>query len=260
MLIKTKKSLIVILAVIIIICISPTTAMAMTPGPHLMNIVVINAPEDLRINIVHDDYYGEYFRTHVSSRLWETYYRFRLDEGSASSWPYEDITIFVNSKKYDGFELTFPVPRGNFSLKIDLDTQTITQPYSHGRNLIIVLCWLIPLFVLDSIVFLLFGHRKERSWKIFALVNLAMQGLFIGVWSLYNIVFPDVFLLLMFLFIPLLLIPMARVAKFTVEVIIFRYKIGEKSKTRATVCAVVMNLIGTFSVILLGINLPLPAL
>ena len=260
MLIKTKKSLVVIFAVIIIGCITPTTAMAMTPGPQLMNIVVINAPEDLRIHIVHDDYYGEYFQARARRRLWETLYQFYLEKESTSGWPYEDITIYVNSKKHGGFELTFPVPRGDFSVKIDLETQTITHPYSHGRNLIIVLCWLIPLFVLDSIVFLLFGHRKKRSWKIFTLINLTMQCLFVGVWSLYHIVFLDFFLLLMFLFIPLLLIPITRVAKLTAETTMFQRKILENSKARVTVCAVVMNLVGTFAVILLGINLPLPAL
>ena len=257
---KTKKSLIVVLIVIIISLITPITAMAMSPAPQSMTIVVINAPNDLEIIIVHDEYYEGWFRPRVNSRLWETYYQFSLSRASAGIWPYDDMTILINSEKYGEFNMTFPVPRRDFAYKLDLETQTLTQAYSHGRNLIIALCWLAPLFMIDSAVFFLFGHRKKRSWMIFALENLAMQGLFIGVWSLLHIVFSNFFLLLLFLFIPLLLIPIARGVKLAVDIVIFRGKIGEHPKPHATACAVVMTLIGTLAVIILGIILPLPAL
>jgi len=252
---KTKKSLIVVLIVITISLITPATAMATTPATPSMTIVVINAPDDLEISIVHDEDNENWYRARVNSRLWETYFQYYLF-GS-----YDDMTILINSEKYGEFEMTFPMPRAVvFALKLDLETQTLTQAYSHGRNLIIVLCWLAPLFLIDSAVFLLFGHRKKRSWKIFALVNLLMQGLFIGVWSLYHIVFMNSFFLILLLFFPLLLIPIARGVKLALEIVIFRSEIGEHSKAQVTACAGVMNLIGTLAVIILGIILPLPAL
>ncbi|MDR2600400.1 MAG: hypothetical protein LBC73_09005 [Oscillospiraceae bacterium] len=258
--IKTKKFLLVVKLVVILSFITSATAMATSPAPQSMTIVVLNAPIDLEICIVHDVDLGSLSNSRVSSRLWETYYRFYLSDESAGYWHDEYITILASSEKYGEFEITFPVPGRDFSLKLDLETQTFSQPYTHVRNLFIALCWLIPLFIIDSIVFLSFGYRQKRSWMIFSIENLAMQVLFIGVWSLYHITFSNIFILILFLFIPLLLIPGVRCCKLVLEIIVFRNKITEKSMIRSTSCAIVMNMIGTFVVILLGINLPLPAL
>jgi len=241
----------------------PTTAMAMvTPGPQAMTIVVINAPEDLAISIVHyeeleigDNWLAREF---TSRRLWETYHRFPLCTEPAGFWPYDDITILVNSQEYGAFELTFPVPgRRSFAVRLDMETQTVTAAYSHVRNLIIALCWLVPLFATDSMIFSLFGHRQKRSWKVFALTNLAMQGLFLGIWSLFHIFFaPHIFLAVM----TALFIPGARVVKWNAEYLVCKIIIDEHSRARGTACVAVMNLIGIFIVILLGIHIPLPAL
>jgi len=257
---KTKKILTVFLIVTIVSLVAPTTAMAMSSGPQMMTIVIVNAPKDLEISIVHEKALGESYQARVSNKLWETYYRFSLSEEFDSNWLYEEITILIKSEMNGEFERTFPVPRGDFTLKLDLETRTVTQPYTHGRNAIIALCWLIPLIVIDGIVFLLFGYRKKQSWKIFVLENPVMHGLFVGIWSLFHIINSNFFILLLILFVPFILLPGVRIVKLAMEISLFRGAIKEHSESRATVCAVVMNIVGTIVVILLGMHLPFPAL
>ena len=259
---KSKKIIVALLIVIIVSSVTPITAMATSPGPQTMTLLVINAPKDLEISIVHDEVSGDWLQARVSNRLWETYYEFSLSRESAGIWPYDDITILINSKKYGEFEMTLPKANQRwFTYRLDLETQTISQAYTHGRNLIIALCWLIPLVIIDGIVFLLFGYRQKQSWKVFAIENPAFHCLFIGVWSLLLIIAEyNPFILLFLLLIPVLLIPGARIAKLIVEINLFRGVVKEHSKARATTCVVVMNIVGTIVVIFLGIHLPLPAL
>ena len=259
---KTKKTLIILYVVIVVSMVTPISAMATSPGPQTMTLVVINAPKGLEISIASEEALGEWFQARVSSRAWETHYQFYLSRESAGIWPYDDITILTNSKKYGEFEMTFPVANQRwFSYKLDLETRTVTQAYTHGRNLLIALCWLAPLFIAESIVFFSFGYRREKSWMIFALENFTMQGLFIGVWSILHIIINyNVFLLIFTLFLPLLMIPGIRIVKLVAEILIFRTNVLEHSKARTTACVVVMNIVGAIVVILLGIHLPLPAL
>jgi len=255
---KASKALTIIFGIIIVSLITPTTAMAMvTPGSQMMTLVVINAPDDLEMQILHYEDLDDWFRARVNSRLWETYYRFILCTEPASGWPYEEITILISSEEHGEFEMTFPVPHSwrDFSFRIDLETQTFTQAYTHVRNLLIVLCWIIPLFLIDSLVFFLFGHRKKESWKVFAITNLAMQGLFLGIWSVFHIFLSSN---IFFAVMTILLIPGARLAKWIVEIVVYKTTITEHSKTRSIACALAINLIGVFLVILLGMHIPLP--
>ena len=256
--IKAKKVLTVLLVVIIASLTMPTSAMAMmSPSPQEMTVVVIGPPEDLEISIVNGrEGLDDDLNARVSSRLWETYYRFFLCSETAGSWPYEDITILVSSEEYGEFSKTFPLPHSwrDFAIRLDLETQAISPAYSHGRNLIIVLCWLIPLFFIDSAIFFLYGHRKKESWKIFTFNNLIMQGLFIGVWSFFHIATSDILLALAII----LFIPPVRILKWIAEIITYKNNVVETS--RALECTVMMNLISIFVVIVLGIYIPFPGI
>ena len=263
---EIKKVIMIILAVVIISLTISTPVQAMvTPGPQELTIVVINAPEDLAMQIVYD---GELEtdgtfqiegRGRRSRRAWETYYRFNLCSEPQGVWPYEDITILISSAKYGEFEITIPVPswhfRRAFAIRLDLETQTFSSAYSYGRNLIILLCWLIPLFAIDSLVFFIFGYRNKESWKVFVQKNLIMHGIFIGFWFLLHLVLiPSI---IGIIFAPLVLVIWA--VKLIVEITVYKRDIVEQSKQRAILCAVLMNLIGAFILILLGMYIPLPA-
>ena len=254
---KARRVLIILLTVIITSLTMPTHAMAMlSPAPQQMTVVVFNPPEDLEISIVYEEELGDYFNARISSRLWETSYQFDLCTETAGSWPHEDITILISSEEYGTFSMTFLLPHSwhDFAIRLDLETQTISQAYSHGRNLIIALCWLIPLFFIDSAIFFLFGHRKKESWKVFTKINLIMQGLFIGAWSLTHIAFWPLGIFIA----PLILVVLG--VKWGVGITWYGNTVMETSKARGIVCAIVMNLIGLFVVYFLATHLPLPAL
>ena len=263
---KIRKVIAVILVAVIISLAMATPVHAMvTPGSQELTIVVINAPVDLAMQIVYD---GELetdgtFRVEEngrrSSRAWETYYRFSLSSEPQGVWPYEEITVLISSGEYGEFEITIPVPswhfRREFAIRLDLETQTFSPAYSHGRNLIIALCWLIPLFAADSLIFFIFGYRNQRSWRTFVQKNLIMHGIFVGFWFLLHLfLIPTI---IGILFAPVLLF--IWVAKLIVEVTVFKRDVVEKSKKRAVLCALLMNLIGAFILILLGMYVPLPA-
>jgi hypothetical protein len=256
-----------IIVVILLLCSLLMLSGCVTPAPQEMTILVINAPEDLEMQIDYCEDLGSSFQARTSRRLWETTFRFYLTEVPATVWHYEEITVLASSEEYGEFRVTTPVPRwGDFSIRLDLETQSISQGYTHGRNLMIICMWLFPLFALDSFVFFLFGHRAKQSWKTFTQVNLAMQILFVGGWSLFHVLFSSnvVLALLAILSMPLL-IPGARIAKWIVEIILYRKRITEfsvitGSASRITVCAVVMNSLGLLTVIILGVLLPLPRL
>ena len=263
---KIKKVIMIILVAVIISLAIATPVQAMvTPGPQELTIVVINAPEDLAMQIVYD---GELetdgtFQIEESGwrsrRAWETYYRFNLSSEPQGVWSYEDITILISSAEYGEFEITIPVPswhfRRAFAIRLDLETQTFSPAYSHARNLIIALCWLIPLFAIDSLVFFIFRYRNKESWRVFVRKNLIMHSIFISFWFLLHLVLIPT--IIGILFAPLLLV--IWVVKLIVEITAYKRDIVEQSNQRAILCAILMNLIGAFILILLGMYIPLPA-
>jgi hypothetical protein len=234
---------------------------ACTPPPIEMTIIVVNAPEDLVIQIVYYEELGSFFRARVCRRWWETRYRIPLSEGHGWGWHHDEITISVRSSEFEEFELTFPRPHyGNFTIGVEVETQAIFHPFSHGRNLIIMLLWIISLLAFDSAVFLAFRHKEKQSWKMFIRINLTMQWLFVGAWLIFHTTSSVGAIILSFLSIPL-----AKIAKFIVEIIMYRKVITEHSeitgtKGRITLCAVLMNILGLIATISLGMTLPLPRL
>lgn len=262
---KVKILLIVLLLATLISLVT-----ACTPRPQSVTVVVINAPEDLRISfiamyIVDDEESEHHIRPWVSDRLWETYYRYSFCccfccclSAPPLGWSSDEFKIRANSEEYGEFEVTLPIlDWQDISVRLDLETQTISPAYTHVRNLLILLLWLASLFVFDSIVFFLFGYRKKQSWKLFIRENLLMHMLFMFVWVLFHTnVFGSLPITIM-LFIYIL---GARIAKWVIEVKYYRNKIEEHSNARGVACAVTMNTIGIAVVILLGIHIPLPGI
>jgi len=234
-----------------------------TPGPQQMTILVYNAPNDLQIEVVYHEDLSDFIMARVSRRLWESTYQFTLSRHHVDGWHHEDITVLVSSEDYGEFEVTIPVPRGwiDFSVRLDLETQSISRGYTHGRNLMIMSIWLITLFSMDSVLFFLFRYRKKRSWVLFITINLSAQVIFIGIWSLFHIfISANAVLALLAFFTLTLLIPGVRLAKFVTEIVLYINKLTEHSKGRATAFAIVINLLAIVVVIIMGIFLPLPRL
>jgi hypothetical protein len=256
-----NKNAKIIVVTLLAVCVMLLLSGCVTPGPTEMSIIVINAPEDLDIQIVYHEDLPSFFRARISRRLWETRFRFHLSEHPATSWHHEEITISARSSEFGEFEVTFPrFVAGRYSIRLDLRTQTISNADSHGRNLGILLLWLIPLFGIDSAIFYLFGHREKRSWKMFILINLTMQGLFFEALALYYIGFSGE-LIMGIVTLSILTFPLARVVKLVVEITIYRRVITERSEItgttwRTTLCVVVMNLLGSIATIVLGMTLP----
>ena len=240
---------------------------ACTPPPPEMTIIVVNAPEDLVIQIVYHEDLGGFFRARVSRRWWETRYRFPLSTYHTQTWPHDEITISASSEEFESFEVTIPTSvASRNSIRLNLNTQTISNPYSHGRNVIIVLLWIVILFAFDSVIFLAFWHKEKQSWKMFTIINIPLQWLFVGAWLAFHIASTIGTLEAVgVMALSILAIPLARIAKFIAEMIIYEKTITEHSAVsgftgRTNACVIAMNMLGLIPVIRLAMTLPLPRL
>jgi len=104
-----------IILIMILLAVVVSLVTACQPPPLNITVVVINAPEDLRISLtaVHiiDDVESErQVRPGVINRLWETNYCFIFDywEPLPKGWPNEDAIISVSSERHGEFEVYFP--------------------------------------------------------------------------------------------------------------------------------------------------------
>ena len=274
-LIMKERILIGYILIIIGSLVLPIISFAMyTPSPQTMTIVVINSPEDLEISMVspperwnHMYYegYSSWFDARVSSRMWETYYRFNLCTEPAGRWRYDEISMLVSSDRYGEFEMIFPVPQGDglrnrhFAIQLNLQNQSFTEGYPLARNMMILLCWLIPFIGIGSLIFFLFGYREKGSWQLLVISNLIIYSFFMVNWFLLHMVFTSSLVWILLTLIAGICVPGILIAKWIAESRIFKEHIEEHSKVRGKVCVATMNLAGIGVVILLVMYFPLPA-
>ena len=274
---KAKKRILFSYILIIISSLAmPIVSFAMyTPSPQTMTIVVINPPEDLEISMVSSPepwwsylYYEDYcswFDARVNSRMWETYYRFNLCTEPAGRWRYDEINMLVSSDRYGEFEMIFPVPQGDglrnrhFAIQLNLQNQSFTEGYPLARNMMILLCWLIPFFGIGSLIFFLFGYREKGSWQRLVISNLIVYSFFMVNWFLLQMVFTSSLVWILLTLIAGICVPGILIAKWIAESRMFKEHIEEHSKVRGKVCVATMNLAEIGVVILLAMYFPLPA-
>ena len=246
---KTKRFLIALYAVLLLLAVFPAEAFASgssTYHPPAITIVTYNAPKDLEIQIevVKN---GESFpvQTERTQRAWETQFRL-YREGI-----FRANTFWGNDKDFAGAvvicvtggeEHRIPIPQeyltpgGNKDvMTLDCGSWTLKSGLPAWRGPVTTAVRLLLILAVKALLFLLMNYKQRRSWICFFLVNLLVQG-----WlnlSLYNMLVVDDMNLYSALFVGMLLALLA-------EIILLVVFVDENSKNRTAVYATAANLAG----------------
>ncbi len=246
---KTKRFLIALYAMLLLLAIFPVSAYAYgasTYHPPAITVVTYNAPADLEIQIEVQKN-GESFpvSTVRSRRAWELTFRL-YREGI-----YRANTFWGNEKDFAGAvvvcrsggeEHRVPIPQefltpgGNKDIMtLDCRSWTLSRGLPVWRGPVTLAVRLLLILAVKALLFLLMNYRRRRSWLCFLGVNLATQ-LPLN-WMLYNMLWVDDMNLYSAIFVGLLLALLA-------EILLLVILVQENSKNRTSVYATAANLLG----------------
>lgn len=167
---KTNKPLfIIILLIFISIFITPTSYGNSAEPPSIL-IIVPDVPDDLEISIGSGDTYTKANRT---DKVNESYYTFFSHELRIAN----DYTLKIHTGD-SNFEILIDKPLQSYNniFTLDLDNQALLPGKLLSRSIFLVSLRIILTFIIEAMVFWLFGFRNKRSWIAFIIINLITQG------------------------------------------------------------------------------------
>lgn len=173
-----KRLALILLAVAITLAF-PLTASANSAEPPSMIVMVINAPEDLSLELQTPDLEeGERIYIQKSQKMWEQYFRIYY-HGTKENM--ENARLLVSSSE-KSFSCQLPpmseynVYSYNTLLYLDFDAETLTIGQPAYREPLLIALRISLTLIFEGLVFFLLGFRKKSSWIIFLLINLLTQG------------------------------------------------------------------------------------
>lgn len=203
--------------------------------PPCLTIVVVDAPDDLEVNIRYSDGSAEEVRKlKTGQRGWETY--FRLDTFHPLEYSAEmlaDAVVEFSCAEYS-FECSLPdeaCREYNNIVMLDREAQKLTNGTYPGRYALIVTLRILTILVIEGAVFILFRYREKRSWAVFFLLNLITQAA-LNI-MLYGMDYESYQAALAYVFI--------EVVVFIAESLVYRSALREHGKGRAVIYAVCAN-------------------
>lgn len=176
---SSVKKLVLVLLAVAIIAAFPLTTSANSAEPPSMIIMVINAPEDLAIELeIPDLEEGDYIRIQRKQKIWEQYFRIYHH---ISMEKMENAKLLVSSSE-KSFSCQLPpiseynVYAYNTLLYLDFDAETLTVGQPAYREPLLIALRVSLTLIFEGLIFLLLGFRKKSSWIAFLLINLLTQG------------------------------------------------------------------------------------
>lgn len=204
-----------------------TTVFANSAEPPKLGILVKNAPKDLKVYLQ-----GENLSD--SRQGWETYffvYKREIPE-DLSGLQLE----FISQEK--SFTVDLPETAWqNYNSKVTVDfrTEKLSLGLSIWRKIALIALRMTLTFLIEGLVFYLFGFRDKRSWIIFVMVNLITQG-FLNLVLSENLIPSHIFI--GFILLELII--------FIVEMILFTVAVKEKKWWNRLIYAFTANFASAF--------------
>ena len=174
----TIKKLSLILLALAITLAFPLTASANSAEPPTMVVMVMNAPEDLTVELEIPDLTDEYIYVRKISKMWEQYFRIYY-HGTKENL--ENARLLVSSSE-KSFSCELPpmseynVYSYNTLLYLDFDAETLTIGQPVYREPLLIALRVSLTLIFEGLVFFLLGFRKKSSWIAFLIINLLTQG------------------------------------------------------------------------------------
>ena len=174
----TIKKLSLILLALAITLAFPLTASANSAEPPTMVVMVMNAPEDLTVELEIPDLTDEYIYVQKISKMWEQYFRIYY-HGTKENL--ENARLLVSSSE-KSFSCELPpmseynVYSYNTLLYLDFDAETLTIGQPAYREPLLIALRVSLTLIFEGLVFFLLGFRKKSSWIAFLIINLLTQG------------------------------------------------------------------------------------
>ena len=237
---KVKRTLVLLLTALIIICMFTPIAFANSAEPPALTIIVSFPPDDLTLTVrFTDGSIIDAIQLSKEKKAWEAYYRFFYSMGSQISKTFEGATLIVQSQEIN-FERR--LPESTFSLysnllTLDLVNESISEGQTLFRSAFLMSMRIVLTLLIEGLIFFMFGYRKRISWAAFIIVNLFTQGALNMALS-----GPDLGSYWFFAFF------FYEVIIFIVEIIALNILLKEYTKDRATAFALTAN----FASLILG--------
>lgn len=233
-----KRFLSITLAFLLLWAVSPV-ASANSAEPPCFTVIVSHAPEDLELSVEYPD--GSafdllYLQTPPDAHAWESYYFFLHFQYE----PEMDLREAVLRVRYEGESYTCAFPKEcsryyNGLLVLNLKSHSLRMEASTGRSLFLVALRILLTLLIEGLVFYLFGYREKASWILFLITNLVTQialNLLLMLISNMTITYMAPLFLLYLIGEGLV---------FLMEILVFVFGLRERSKGRATLCALAAN-------------------
>lgn len=218
-----KRMLFIIFLCVLLTSLLPVSASANAAEPPSLVILVHNPPEDLTIELVNG---SERQETAFRRIGWEGYYivyhNFKADG-------IYKLRVTTQGARFD-CQTSQPLNHYCSVFTLDLSARTLTPGTAPLHTLLTVSVRVALTLVIEGILFWLFGYRKNRSWRVFILVNLATQlvlTLLLRSGYTFSIKLYDLWL--------------AEVPVFLIEMFAMPILIKEHSKRRAVLFAFLAN-------------------
>ncbi len=238
-----KRKVILLLFSLFVFLALPAPVFANSAEPPCLVVLVENPPEDLEITLEFDGGLSlDPLPLHRVFKAWEGYYRFYGADGVEEPEGLTGARLLVETGG-EGFAVPLDAETFftyNNLLTLDLDTRTLETGQPWWRTPLLVSLRLLSTLALEGLVFLLFGYREKRSWKVFLLTNLVTQ-LGVNLCILYFLSPSPVSGGVNWLHNAFLYTPM-EILVLLIEMAVFGWYLDEQSKGEARGCAVAANL------------------
>ena len=177
-----KKSIFLIMAMLILISFCPKTANANSAEPPELIVIALNAPKDFSVAVVYDN--DKKIVGRKTTVAWETYYTFYDSDFvfSVSETPTffngpKEITLSVtgNGTSYEQTIKNELLSNYDRIVTLDFVNHTLTYGTLPLRSVILVALRVIMTLIFEGIVFFIFGFQNRKSWIAFLIINLITQ-------------------------------------------------------------------------------------
>lgn len=232
---KSKRALCAVLLAAVLLCaFAPVQALANAAEPPGFTVIVLNAPEDLRMSLRFvNGGEAQAITLRSERKAWETYYRFYY--GMTTGGRGDIAGASLVACRDDGcHEMALPDEAAsgyNTYLTLDMKTMKLTVGQAPLRVPLLVAMRVLLTLLIEGAVFFLFGYRRRSSWIVFLALNLITQT---GLNALITGPLPSGYWQIGFV--------LAEAVILCVEVVVLVLAVKERGRGRAALCAAVANI------------------
>ncbi len=174
-----RSRLHIFLFIFILISLFPKVAYSNSAEPPTINILVINAPKDLKVYIKNNERENQLNILYRDDKAWESFFKsYRNETNFDITQDHKDLALVVenNGEKtsYNFPDEVYKTYNNYLTLNLKNNHLYFGQPI--WRMPLLVSLRLILTLLIEGLIFYIFGYRQRASWIRFLIINLLTQG------------------------------------------------------------------------------------